>query len=93
MERAYPPFPYNREIYHKLSELAQIADSFDQLTKIALLGDFLLDPTGHYHKGLYITIESICRKLRGLPTIGSEEKSPYPCKCWPDCAPTFEPPF
>jgi hypothetical protein len=92
IQNVYPPFPLSREIFQVLNDQAQLCDSFDQLTKVALLGDFLLDPTSHYHKVLFTHLEFLCRKLRGLPN-NDDARSPYPCKCWPDCEPGFEVPF
>lgn len=80
--REHISFTYLADIYHALIELAEIADSFDQLTKIALIGDALCFPGDTEHKALYKVIEGTSRRLRSLPVIDQEVKKD-------DIPPTF----
>jgi hypothetical protein len=74
------PLKYEIAVTARLVELVQICDSFDQLTKIAMLADFLINPLGTNHKLLFAAIEQMCLRLRSNPNIGKLELDPdRPC--------------
>jgi hypothetical protein len=71
----YLPFYFESQATAYLIELIEICDSFDQLSKIAILADFLISPDGINRALIFATIEQVCLKLRGLPVIGIGEAS------------------
>jgi hypothetical protein len=56
-----------------LLDLAEICDAFDQLGKLAVVGDLLYSPGSTSHKALFKAIEKTARHLRHLPVIGESE--------------------
>jgi len=54
-------------------DLVEICDSFDQLGKIARLGDMLYDPSEYQHPILFKAIEKTALHLRGNRNIGLHE--------------------
>lgn len=52
-----------------LLSLTEILDSFDQLTKVAMICDLLYPPEEQVHKQLFALVEDTARLLRGLPPM------------------------
>lgn len=67
----YLSFYYETQVTAYLIELVEVCDSFDQLSKLAILADFLIDPTGINHALLFASMEFTCLQLRA----GSNEKN------------------
>lgn len=63
-----------------LLDLTEILDSFDQLTKVAMICDLLYPPEEQVHKELFKVVERTARHLRGLPALGAlGAAGPGPC--------------
>jgi len=54
-------------------ELIEICDSFDQLGKLAKLGDLLYDPSEYQHPILFQALEKTALHLRAHRNIGLQE--------------------
>jgi hypothetical protein len=65
----YLPLKYEIELTARLVELVTACNTFEQLSKLAVLADFLINPAGVNHKLLFATLEYACLELRGLSSI------------------------